>query len=144
MAGMMTGLVLSPGKVRVESRRVVVRERDTIVERAPAVIVERPVGPEIEVTGCRVDSGDTVRVSVEPVQREYGDGHYRAWVSGIEPRLDSIAIFNEEVAVEMPTVERRESRWGLTVGAGVALTPGGRVGPALTLGVSYRLWPLKK
>lgn len=120
---------------------------DTIVERGVPVVVERPVGPEVTVVGRLADTvstcADSVAVTVATVQREFAGDGYRMWVSGIDPRLDSVMIDRREVSlmVKETTPAAASPRWGLSVGVGVTVGVTGRVTPGVNIGLSYRLFP---
>lgn len=64
------------------------------------------------------DITDSIRVELPLVQRVYESEDYTAWVSGIEPKLDSIAIVRQRERVE---IRHPPNRWhiGPTVGAGI-------------------------
>lgn len=63
-----------------------------------------------------------IDIALPREQKEYGDTTYHAWVSGYQPQLDSINIYNR---VEYHTVTIRETRrpspWGLGVQVGLGL-----------------------
>ena len=67
-----------------------------------------------------VERTDTLFLPLEREQREYGDSTYRAWVSGVEPRLDSILIFPKTMVITKPTpvVVKRRLDVGLQAGVG--------------------------
>lgn len=64
---------------------------------------------------------DTLSLPCEQV--EYQDSTYRAWVSGVSPRLDSIYVFPSHMvitnSVPVPIVEKRRLTFGVQAGAGV-------------------------
>lgn len=97
-----------------------------------------PISANDTVTVAAVDSV-TVEVPIE--QRHYAGENYDAWVSGYQPSLDSLNIYRPNTTVkETQTVTRwRTRRWGLSVGAGAALTPRG-VEPGIFVGVSYTFY----
>ena len=120
-----------------ESEADTVRIIDTLtverpVERIRTVVrtVERPMA-------LAADTTDTVSVAVPLERRVYVTDDYRAVVSGYEARLDTLQLRREltRVTLSQPS---RTSRWGVSVTAGVALTPRG-VQPMVGVGVSYRL-----
>lgn len=88
-----------------------------------------------------VDTPDSVAVEIPIEQRHYAGEDYDAWVSGYQPTLDSLNIYRPVTTVkETQTVTRwRTRRWGLSVGAGAALTPRG-VEPGIFVGVSYTFY----
>ena len=80
---------------------------------------------------------DTVVVRLPIVQKVYRDTNYTAWVSGYEPRLDSVSVRHRTI-IETRT-ERERGRWG--VGLGVGLGVGSRgPGVGVGFGVFYKLW----
>lgn len=69
------------------------------------------------------------------VQRLYEDRDYRAWVSGVEPRLDSIQVFRER---EVVSIRERPGRWCLGLSAGAGLTTRG-LDPFVGISITYSL-----
>lgn len=61
--------------------------------------------------------GDSVRVVVPITQRVYEDSLYRAWVSGYNPRLDSLLLYRKEVYY--PIVIETKAKPKVVVSAGV-------------------------
>lgn len=80
---------------------------------------------------------DTVEVSLPIVQKVYRDTNYTAWVSGYEPRLDSISVRHRTI-IETRTVTAR-GRWGVGLGVGLGVGSGGP-GVGVGFGVFYKLW----
>ncbi|MGN0875342.1 MAG: DUF6808 domain-containing protein [Akkermansia sp.] len=87
--------------------------------------------------------GDSVGVVVPLSQKVYAGSGYRAYVSGFEPRLDSLVLTGSR---EVVTVRERVGavgwnggRLGVGVCAGVGVGRGGRFGPFLGVGVVWRL-----
>ena len=75
-------------------------------------------------------------------QKEYKSEDYRAFVSGIEPELDSIAIYPKTTCITTEKVREvtRKTRWGFGVSVGYAAGIQGRqiIGtPYVGLGISY-------
>lgn len=158
VAGMCAGMRCGGGD---DAGRVVdvVTVRDTVTERLPAAVAARDAGRvslRVAATAVRAvaaaDSAvadsvatavDTVAVELPVTSREYSGAGYRAWVSGIEPRLDSISIVNETVvATTAGRAGRRQGRLGVGVTLGLGIGPGGKVGPAAAIGITYSLWGL--
>lgn len=109
-------------RVEVRERVVTKVERDTVVVERPVAVARRVVDTVI-VAG--VDSVEHVAAAREQV--EYSGEDYRAWVSGIEPRLDSVRVYSQRettvIERQEATKSQRERRWSLN--GGVALTPAG-------------------
>lgn len=83
-------------------------------------------------------SGDTVRdtvfVPMPVTQRVYEGDNYRAYVSGYNPKLDSIYIYNNYIYV-------KEDRKRFGIGAGVGLGIGrGGVSPYIGVSLYYKLF----
>lgn len=109
---------------------------DTTRVRTPVYlpIISRPAGLLlVPVAGDTIRRNDTLFVQVEREQREYSDTTFRAWVSGYEPRLDSIEVYNRTIVRE---VVRDSSPWSLGVTAGVGAGRDGLT-PFVGVGVSY-------
>ena len=63
---------------------------------------------------------DTVAVQVPITSKHYGGKNYDAYVSGFEPSLDSIFVYNEtKLVTETITRMKPPNRWSLTVNAGI-------------------------
>lgn len=119
--------------------------RDTIVD---TIRVVKPVAKDSLITRYKVvevgrvnyvDSVntisevvfDTVMVRLPIESKHYEGENYEAWVSGYEPSLDSISIYNR-------TIVTKPKRWSIGLQGGVGITPKG-VQPYVGVGVSYRL-----
>lgn len=102
------------------------------VVRVDTVRVTRPVARDTvvlrRITVTKADTVLTVR------QVRYADTSYVAWVSGIEPRLDSLRLLRPVTAITpAPAPERR---WHVGVTAGVGVTPRGAE-PYVGIGLTY-------
>ncbi len=80
---------------------------------------------------------DTVEVRLPIVQKVYRDTNYTAWVSGYEPRLDSVSVRHRTI-IETRTVRER-GRWGVGLGVGLGVGSGGP-GAGIGFGIFYKLW----
>ena len=91
--------------------------------------------------GGEIGVSDTVWATVPRTQKRYEDSTYTAWVSGYEPRLDSIEVYRRTVTiVKSETVSKRNGfNVGLTGGIGYGVFTRK---PDLWLGVgcTVRLW----
>lgn len=87
-------------------------------------------------------SPDSVAVEIPITQKEYEGEEYHAWVSGYEPRLDSIYIFprHDVVRVREPQLvdDLNPKRWGIGVFAGYGYTPNG-FQPCVGISINYNL-----
>lgn len=126
-----------------EPETIVVTRVDTLV-RVDTLHHPYPVPVEVRV----VDSipypvpvpGDTVWVQLPREQKVYADSSFRAVVSGYQPSLDSIDVYNREVFVSRDrTVYVQPGRWSVGVQAGVGVAKAGLT-PYVGVGVQYRLF----
>ena len=96
-------------------------KKDTIVQIKP-VFVERRIVKKDTIKIAVVDTlvrRDTLYLPRE--QKVYADSSYRAVVSGISPRLDSIEVYNKTI-VETKIATQKEWRkfdYGVQVGVGL-------------------------
>lgn len=89
----------------------------------------------------KIGVSDTVWVMVPRTQKRYEDSTYTAWVSGYEPRLDSIEVYRRTVFMtktETATSRKRLSL-GLTGGFGYGVITR-KPDVWLGVGVTWRLW----
>ena len=82
---------------------------------------------------------DSIKVQIPISQKVYEDTLYRAYVSGYEPKLDSITI-KQRTTYITHTIRDKESRFRIGLQAGYGLTPKGMM-PYFGVGLSYRLAP---
>lgn len=87
---------------------------------------------------------DSLQLVLLRVQRHYSDSTFDAWVSGIDPRLDSIKTYQTNMVItkEIPVIQVKKTRWGLGIqaGFGAGLT-GTHVyyTPYVGVGLSYNI-----
>lgn len=83
---------------------------------------------------------DSLQLVLLRVQRHYSDSTFDAWVSGIDPRLDSIKTYQTNMVIteEIPVIQVKKTRWGLGVNAGYGVGQGGLT-PYIGIGVSYNI-----
>ena len=118
---------------------------DVTIEVRPQLIASGTLKETV-----RVEVRDTVHhhhhdtTYVFDIPREvkvYADSSYRAVVSGLDPRLDSLTIHTYKETILQPyevTRWKERSRWGLSVQGGYGIGAGGLT-PYIGVGVSYRL-----
>ena len=82
---------------------------------------------------------DSVKVQIPISTKVYEDTLYKAYVSGYEPKLDSITI-KQRTTYITHTTRNKESRFRIGLQAGYGLTPKGMM-PYFGVGLSYRLMP---
>lgn len=114
---------------------------DTLRERVPYPVYETVIQTVPELFPVYITlGGDTVRepilVPMPITQKEYLTDHYHAWVSGYNPSLDSIDVFQKTMYI---TKRQPARQWGIGITAGYGI---GRKGlsPYIGIGGFYRLW----
>ena len=103
---------------------------DSVVPRYKWVNVERVKDTTI-VNEVSEVVFDTIRIRLPIESKHYTAESYDAWVSGYEPSLDSIKVYQREV-------KPKQSRWSIGLQGGVGLTPKG-LQPYIGIGIGYRL-----
>lgn len=129
--------------VQTQSVSDTVVVHDTLIVRQPPVTAQAPLpSRKVTVPADSVDmhpQGDSASVTLPAVSRKYAGEGYEAYVSGIEPRLDSLRLFTTSSLITTRiAAPARCSRWSIGVSAGYAATPRG-LQPYIGIGVSYRI-----
>lgn len=123
--------------------------RDTVTVREPVFVTETAVRTDtvwLPVVRTRTDTvlltsdgpKDSAWAVVPITQKVYADSTYRAWVSGYNPRLDSIQVYRQTIVTTETETVVRKRRIGIGVQAGYGY--GFRYGgfePYVGLGVSW-------
>lgn len=102
---------------------------DTVTVREPVFVTERAVRTDtvwLPVVRTRTDTvllrsdglKDSVRAVVPITQKVYADSTYKAWVSGYNPRLDSIRVYRQTIVTTKTETVVRKRRIGIGVQAG--------------------------
>lgn len=135
-----------------DTAKMVVRTdtlHDTVTVREPPAVAEVAVRTDtvwLPVVRTRTDTAlltsdgpkDSVRAVVQITQKTYADSTYKAWVSGYNPRLDSIQVYRQTVVTTKTETVVKKRRIGIGVQAGYGY--GFRYGgfePYVGLGVSW-------
>ena len=103
---------------------------DSVITRYKWVNVERVKDTTI-VNEVSEVVFDTVQVRLPIESKHYSTTTFDAWVSGYEPCLDSIKVYQREV-------KPKQSRWSVGLQGGLGITPRG-VQPYVGIGVAYKL-----
>lgn len=104
--------------------------KDSVITRYKWVNVERVKDTTI-VNEVSEVVFDTIRIRLPIESKHYTAESYDAWVSGYEPSLDSIKVYQREV-------KPKQSRWSIGLQGGVGMTPKG-LQPYVGIGVAYKL-----
>lgn len=79
---------------------------------------------------------DSVKVEIPITSKHYSDSTFEAWISGYEPCLDSIRVYNK---MQKITIKEKQKKWGIGIQGGIGVTPKS-VQPYIGIGVSYNLF----
>lgn len=82
---------------------------------------------------------DSIDVELPISQKYYEDSTFSAWVSGYQPNLDSIRVYQQKVieTITIHTAERKKWSIGVSGGIGVIYDGGWHCGPGINIGVTY-------
>ena len=144
---------VEPPEIKVDS--LFIRETNSFTEPqkepAPDVLIKEIPIPVYVADSSAIDSllnecarlervSDSLQLVLLRVQRHYSDSTFDAWVSGIDPRLDSIKTYQTNMVItkEIPVIQVKKTRWGLGVNAGYGVGQGGLT-PYIGIGVSYNI-----
>lgn len=120
-------------KVVVTADTIVIRDTVTIERLIPTIV---RVKDTIIVHTTDTLMRDVV-VSLPREERVYEDSTFRAVVSGYQPSLDDMQIYQKQSVVKV-TELIQPPQWSIGIQGGVGVTPKG-VQPYIGVGVSYRL-----
>jgi len=144
IAGFIVGFLLGFCRHNPSTEYVEVLRTDTLTVY-DTVRIDRPVYiTQRVVDSLRIPVTDTLRVHdtvyvvLERVQREYRDSLYTAWVSGVDPALDSIDIVARTQTITI-TERPRQRRWHLGITGGYGMTKDG-LSPYAGIGLTYSLF----
>lgn len=119
----------------------------TIYEPQPAETIDIGKTVYIKVPVPKYLPGDTVHDSIEVpipiIQKRYEDSLYTAWVSGYEPNLDSIRLYQPTIIETVTkTIVKPSPRLniGIQAGAGIGIITR-QPDFYLGVGLNYRFWP---
>ena len=148
------GFILGRGKkvevqVKERTKTKVVTKYDTIRAAVPKPVHDTIVKWQEarvprehfrDLTKMTKDS-DSIDVTLPITQRMYRDSNYTAWVSGYQPRLDSIHTYNKMVYTTRTierTVTKPPNRWGIGINAGYGYGINSKLfEPYIGVGVTY-------
>ncbi len=109
------------------------QDGNIVMENIPKEISSHPVG--------HLTCPDSAEVEIPITQKEYEGEDYHAWVSGYDPKMDSIYVFPRHEIVTIREPPNKPRRWGIGVFAGYGITPKG-LQPCVGVSVNYTLWNL--
>lgn len=122
-----------------QGRVITMTLRDTIIIREPQII-ERHITKRdtVRIAAITATGPDSCNAILEREQAVYCGEGYKAYVSGVWPRLDSLRIEHRTQTTMIDYPNAVKSRWQIGIQGGVGVTPRG-VQPYIGVGISYRL-----
>lgn len=112
--------------------------RDTITQTEPVFVRERIVDTMMVAVTDTIVRNDTTFVYLPKQQREYDNPQFKAWVSGYDPKLDSIHLYQTTKVVTKDIPVKVRSKWGIGIQAGYGASEYGLT-PYIGVGVSYNI-----
>lgn len=82
--------------------------------------------------------GDSAAVVIPITQKVYEDSTYKAWVSGYEPQLDSIFVYQKTQVINN-YIREKPKRWGIGLQIGYGCI-GKELHPYIGIGVNYNIF----
>lgn len=124
-------------------------QTDTITQYKPIYVTKTMEKVELVEIRDTIRLRDTLFVALDRQQKVYEDSTYRAVVSGINPSLDEISVYQKHIYVDktQTVVQKKPSRWGVGVQIGYglqinSLQKGQNLvhSPYIGVGISYNLF----
>ena len=114
--------------------------RDTIKVTEPKKETIKVVDSVLVPVTDTIRVHDTLFVFLERKQVTWEDSLARVYASGIDPHVDSVIHFSQEMVItrEIPVIEVKKTRWGIGIQVGAGAGKDGLT-PYLGVGVSYNL-----
>ena len=144
--------------VRIAAPRAVDSVQTGVI-RIPVVLPSEPTIPKADIKVFNPDSlfgdntasdlqkrgnfarKDTTWVTMPRMQKKYCNTLYTAWVSGYEPRLDSISVYNKTVTVTKTQTVTKHNPFSLGIIGGVGYGVFSKKPDAFVgVGGSIRIW----
>lgn len=130
---------ISPGeppKPKVDT--LVIRDTFTVTE--PKYITRRVVDSVLVPVHDTTKIRDTLYAYLGREQVTWEDSLARIYASGIDPQVDSVIHFTQEMVItkEIPVIQVKKTRWGIGVQAGAGVGKDGLT-PCVGVGVSYNI-----
>lgn len=83
---------------------------------------------------------DSIDIDIPVSQKYYESEGYKAWVSGYEPNLDSIKVYQKTIEIK-ETIKETPSHWNIGIFGGYGYGfSSKRFEPVIGVGISYRIW----
>lgn len=117
---------------------------DTITQYKPKYVVKTQEKVELIQIRDTIRIRDTLYVALDRQKKVYEDSTYRAVVSGINPSLDEISVYQKQIYVDrtQTVIQKERSRWGVGLQIGYGMGVRGQNlehFPYVGIGLSYNL-----
>lgn len=117
---------------------------DTITQYKPKYVTKTLEKVELIQIRDTIRVHDTLYVALDRQKKVYEDSTYRAVVSGINPSLDEIAVYQKQIYVDrtQTVIQKERSRWGVGLQIGYGMGVRGQNlehFPYVGIGLSYDL-----
>ena len=82
---------------------------------------------------------DSIEVELPITQKHYEDSTFSAWVSGYNPSLDSIEVYQRKEVQTITIHTKEQKRWSIGVNGGIGVVYDGswHCGPGINIGITY-------
>ncbi len=105
----------------------------------PDTLAAQPADSLLLLADMEADIPDSLTLQLPITQNIYESEDYKAYVSGVYPKLDSLFIFAKSEVVTIREPPNKQKRWGIGVFAGYGMTPHG-FQPCAGISINYNLW----
>lgn len=117
---------------------------DTITQYKPIYVTKTLEKVEFVPIRDTIRIHDTLFVALDRQKKVYEDSTYRAVVSGINPSLDEISVYQKQIYVDrtQTVIQKERSRWGVGLQIGYGMGVRGQNlehFPYVGIGLSYNL-----
>jgi hypothetical protein len=128
--------------LRYETRRLPVRKGKADTPDSLQEIAQMPpslcsLNHHSPVDYAQQSGNDSMDVVIPITQKVYEDVSYKAWVSGYEPRLDSIFVYQKTQVINHYIKEKKKC-WGIGIQVGYGVVHG-NPRPYIGLGMQYNI-----
>lgn len=113
---------------------------DTIKVTEPLFVKERVVDSVLVAVTDTIVRNDTTFITLPRQQRKYQSPQFQAWVSGYDPKLDSIKLFQttRTITKEIPVIQKQRPRFSVGITGGYGAGKDGLT-PFVGVGLTYNL-----
>ncbi len=122
-------------------RIVIVRDTVRVTDpTARSVRILRHAEARLPTASCVDSLPDSATVGLDIVQKTYTGENFRAYVSGWQPKLDSLVLTPASTIITMPrTIPAGQQRFSIGIQAGYGMTPRG-LQPYIGIGIGIKIF----